>query len=723
MPEKDKEKFELFSHVVEKKEVGKPWYSLIKVLIAKTPEIIKEKSKLLIGAFKGREISESWYFILIILTAVLILGIVIVVIKVALPKTSLEIEISGPETAEVGELVTYTVTCKNTGNVTLENPELVFNYPAHSLPEKGELIERMRSSEFKDFIYPKEEEVFYFKTRLFGVEGEKTESKCWLNYKTKSTSSIQTSQVSTFSTQISEVPIDLELDIPSKIPISSERQNEFKFGVRYLSFIDYSLSNLKLKIDYPSTFNLKESKPEKVEENQWEIPTLAKNETGEVELLGNFPKEQEIGKELNFGAQLSIPIYGEEVLLKETIKSTLTYKPVFLISQKINGQEEYSPSPDERLHYQIYFQNIEDKSLRDLVLISTLEGDLYDFSTIETPMGENKPGDNSIVWSGEKISKLKYLPPEGKGEVEFWVKLKPDYKPENISEINAVINNKISLGGFEKEFNNKINSKIEIEQEGYFKDVYGFFENSGPQPPQVNQPTNYTIVWKIKNYYNLVKNAVIKASFSPQAKIKSILPPSQGKIDIKGEYLEKAIYPGIPVDFRFEHNLSYKMQSTEVEYLQIVLKEEVPQVYPESVSVSGYFGQTTFNAVIKFQEKYKKEILEPQGLKIGTGYVDELTRLKLNELLIKGVTVTPNEISWTIERIEPGVGVLSDTLTAVFQISFTPVLAQKGKMVELVGEVTFSGKDQWTGEMISTKDEPIDTSLPDDPTVKQGEIR
>ncbi len=80
----------------------------------------------------------------------------------------------------------------------------------------------------------------------------------------------------------------------------------------------------------------------------------------------------------------------------------------------------------------------------------------------------------------------------------------------------------------------------------------------------------------------------------------------------------------------FKNQLKSGSQSAEVTELQRCLAQD-PQVYPEG-EVIGYFGPATKRAVIRFQEKYAQEILEPSGLKKGTGIVGPSTRSKLNEI-------------------------------------------------------------------------------------------
>jgi len=83
-------------------------------------------------------------------------------------------------------------------------------------------------------------------------------------------------------------------------------------------------------------------------------------------------------------------------------------------------------------------------------------------------------------------------------------------------------------------------------------------------------------------------------------------------------------------EFQFKNDLKLGSQGDEVRELQKCLARD-PEVYPEA-EISGFFGNLTKRAVIKFQEKYKEEILEPWGFKEGTGMVSKTTREKLNEI-------------------------------------------------------------------------------------------
>jgi len=83
-------------------------------------------------------------------------------------------------------------------------------------------------------------------------------------------------------------------------------------------------------------------------------------------------------------------------------------------------------------------------------------------------------------------------------------------------------------------------------------------------------------------------------------------------------------------DSSFKSDLKSGSQGNEVRELQECLAK-FSDIYPEG-DVTGYFGPKTEDAVIRFQEKYHEDILEPWGFTAGTGLVSRTTRAKLNEI-------------------------------------------------------------------------------------------
>src|SRR3989344_7702967 len=84
--------------------------------------------------------------------------------------------------------------------------------------------------------------------------------------------------------------------------------------------------------------------------------------------------------------------------------------------------------------------------------------------------------------------------------------------------------------------------------------------------------------------------------------------------------------------YNFNKNLQSEMGEGDVAYLRNVLNKEglgVSVSRPMDITI---FDEATTNATIRFQEKYRSEILTPIGLTRGTGYVGPATRAVLNRL-------------------------------------------------------------------------------------------
>ena len=429
-------------------------------------------------------------------------------------KSILRIEILGPDAIEAGQKVDYILKYKNNSDITLTNPRLIFEYPKSSLVEGGKLrVERQL-----DDIYPGKEEAITFSARILGQENDSKKAQAWIEFQPKNLKAKY--EVSTSQTAIVKFsPLTFELDLPSRL----ETNKDFSFSLNYFSNIDYPLSQLRVKIDYPAGFEFVGSQPAAVENNEWLLPVLNKAEGGRIVVTGRI--NGSIGEQKDFKASLGLWQEGEFVLLKETTKGVAMTKPMIYVSQLVNGSNDYIASLGESLHYEIFFKNIGQSSFENLFLVVNLEGETFDLNTLRAFGATYHQGDNSLIWDWKKNSQLRLLGADEEGKIEFWVDLKDD--PASSASRNISVKNSVDLSPAREEFSLKVNTKLILDQKIFFND--GSFGTNGSLPLQVGQATAFTITWQAKNFYNDLTGVKVKAILSPGISLTGQLMPRDAK--------------------------------------------------------------------------------------------------------------------------------------------------------------------------------------------------
>ena len=431
-------------------------------------------------------------------------------------KEVLKLEILGPDKASASYEVTYTVKYKNNGDIRMEEARLIFEFPEYTLLEEG-LSRRIEigPEELGD-IYPGEEKTFQFKGRLLGKEKEVKTARAWLNYQPKNLQARYESTTS-FSTIIESVPLTFDFDLSSRV----EAGRDFNFSLNYFSSLEYPLTDLGIKVEYPNGFEFLISDPAGLDKNEWGISLLNQAEGGRIEIQGRLSgelKEQKI-----FRATIGLWQNDEFIVLKEIRRGTEIAKPQLSLFQHINGQTNYISNSGDLLHYEIFFRNISDEPFQDLFLVLTLDGDGFDFDTVKAQSGEFQQGDNSIIWDWRNIPRLKFLDQGKEGKVEFWINLKEDWSS---GEKNSSLKSSILISQIKEEFETKVNSKLDIAQQAHYDDEV--FGNSGPVPLETGKTTTYTVIWQVKNYFNDVKNVKVKAKLPSNVKLTGkIFPEDQ----------------------------------------------------------------------------------------------------------------------------------------------------------------------------------------------------
>ena len=120
-----------------------------------------------------------------------------------------------------------------------------------------------------------------------------------------------------------------------------------------------------------------------------------------------------------------------------------------------------------------------------------------------------------------------------------------------------------------------------------------------------------------------------------------------------------------------------------------------------------------------------------------TNFTTDLTGVEVRARLEDGVTFTgkaksnvqslpefdekSGEVIWRPGNISATLGVLGEKPEAIFQVEAIPKSSRTGQYLPLIGETKVSARDEWSGLEITASAGSVDTRLPGDPTVKEGE--
>lgn len=446
---------------------------------------------------------------------------------------NLKLELLAPQSAVMGQEITYTIRYKNNGDARLENAMLIFEYPSGSMPSQGT---NGRLTQSIEDIYPGQEQNLSFKARLFGKEGELKEAKVLLQYTPKNLNAKFESGTSA-STSISSVPLNFELDLPSR----TESSQGLTFDLNYFSNSEYPLSDLRIKIEYPQGFEFQSASPVPIGENEWKVGLLNKASGGRISVRGTLEGESQEVK--LFRATLGSWKEGKFTVFKEATKGIEITSLKLSIFQTVNGSSSYTASPGDALHYVIAFKNMDEKSLENLFLIVNLEGRPFDLASVKAEQGKFKEGDTSIIWEAKDVSKLRFLGKGEEGKVEFWVNVKESWEQFSSQDENFTLRDKVILSDTKEEFELKVNSRLAIEQSNHYQDAAQIlgeprpegrevFGNTGPLPPQAGIQTTYTVIWQVKNLYNDAENVTVRSTLPQEVSLTGKIFPDNAPLTL-----------------------------------------------------------------------------------------------------------------------------------------------------------------------------------------------
>jgi len=311
---------------------------------------------------------------------------------------------------------------------------------------------------------------------------------------------------------ISGTALETDLNLPAK---AVNNQN-FDFEIKYKNNSANDLSGVVIKPAWQEGFSIVRSEPALTDKG-WQIGKLKAGQEGKISVTAHLAAGGELNKDFKV---ISIIVFnGDNLNQGEIIKTAEIIYPKFLVSQKINGQEDYSVKAGEDLEYAIFYKNEEDSDISNLKLEVELMGPYFDLNSIQAEAAVVEG--NKIKWTQDRLARFAYIKKGQSGEVKFKIKLKPKVdirelgeRKENIllvSQVKASYKydgQDVELIASRRE--SKLSSYLEIQAFGRY-----YYEGEqlgrGPLPPVVGEETKYWLFWNIANTTNKVKNVKVSA--------------------------------------------------------------------------------------------------------------------------------------------------------------------------------------------------------------------
>jgi len=458
-------------------------------------------------------------FLIFFLWVLFFLGIGFVIYQTYFVAGKIEILTETPPSILAGQEFKITTKIVNYTPFPLKNASLKLLLP-----------ENASSSDFekKDFLYkplgdiPKKTKIKEeFSLRLFAKPSQIQKLKLILSWE-KPGFKIHFKKEKEIEIAISEPIVSLDFFTPKEIL----PENEFLISLKYQNNSSKILENLTIKFLFPEDFQLITSSAP-LSENLLLIKKLSPFEIKKIDLKAKISSSLESKKTLPISAEISFLRKNQKFLI-ERKEAKITLIPPPLSLKIVPSIEPEKPlNLGEGLHFKIFYQNHTQIALKDLLLKVKLDSKLFDIETLNTD-GEFNSKTKEITWFGAIKDSLKSLSPNQQDFVEFKISLKKEFLPKTQNDFNQTIKIKAEITSptvpyylqaekliSKTEISFKLQTKIDFACKIFFYDAPSKILNQGPFPPKVNQTTNFTIHWEIKNYFNDLENLEIK-TFLPE---------------------------------------------------------------------------------------------------------------------------------------------------------------------------------------------------------------
>ena len=296
------------------------------------------------------------------------------------------------------------------------------------------------------------------------------------------------------------VEVEKWLDLDIKAPNSVRSGEEFTWELIYKNNADKAW-DMNLIVQIPEEFKTKLP--------QTNIRMVA-GERVSQSFTGSVIMEE--GEKFIIKAEARGKI-GEQEYILGVASTEILIAPSPLALIVTSTKEADAPlSLNEEITYTLSFSNNSDIPMEDVSLTATLQGEMFDITTI-TSQGEIDTRRETLSWNATNIPELKYLSPRDSREVSFSVRIRESYPIRRLNDKNFTVGVRAHISSptvlpstqalktiNTASITQKIAGQVKVSARALYRDAVNKVLNTGVFPPIAGQSTEYSIHWSITNY-------------------------------------------------------------------------------------------------------------------------------------------------------------------------------------------------------------------------------
>lgn len=309
-------------------------------------------------------------------------------------------------------------------------------------------------------------------------------------------------------------------------PTSIFSGQNFSIAVNYANDTSEALQGVQFEMQYPPAFRFVSSSttaPTDAGDDTWDLGTLGPEATGTLTITGNIvgPTQAQYPLTGTIGATFTgqnYPAYTAPVTF------AVTPSPLSL-TLTLNNTSTYVAKTSDSLTYKLTYTNNSTVTFQTVNITAALTGQMFDFASLETDGSFNSKSD-TITWQTANTPALAALAPGQSGSVTFTVNTLAAFPSALESEgyknytlgVTATAESPTvppNTAGADTTsvttLTNKIGGEMTLSANGYAKEITSAIKNTGPYPPTVDEPTEYTVHWNLANYSTDMENVTVSA--------------------------------------------------------------------------------------------------------------------------------------------------------------------------------------------------------------------